>query len=181
MLSLIVEFFRLAFDVLANVGQKSVNVDWSSLERDFATVAESQIQRCSLASGLYRAAFDLQPIIDDLVDAKLDVLLVVPWTGEFKKILKQFGRLRILVAIHSLVNQHLQSLAMLTSATSNHGFDDRDMIEFIREIEPFDSSRQLCDRFRIGQFMSRPLAGILWLLPVCCLVAANLNHGRPAN
>ena len=128
-----------------------------------------------------RSAFDLQPVINDLVDTKLDVLFVVPCTGEFMEITQQFGRLWILVTIHSLVNQHLQRLAMLTSATSNHGLDDRDMIEFVREIESLNSGGQLCDRFRVGQFMSRPLAGILWLLCVSCLFAANLNHGRPAN
>jgi hypothetical protein len=55
---------------------------------------------------------------------------------------------------------------MFTSATSNHGFDDRDVIEFVGQIESLYASGQLRDGFCISQLMSRPLAGILWLLCV---------------
>ena len=177
-----VELLRFAFDVLTDIRQQFVDLNGASFKRRFVAVAISDIERRAFSCRLHRCAFDLHPVLLDLIDASLNTLPVVLDDRQLQHLTKQISCLRILMPIHAFVNERFQSLSLCLAAACNDSFQDYDVIEFIRKCEPLHAGRQLCDRLGVGQFMRRPFSGRLWLFiagfVACCSLT---NDRRPAN
>ena len=97
---------------LRDVGEQFVDPDRASFKRGLAAVAIANVKLCPAASRLHGRAFNLHPVLHDLVDASLNILFVIAFRGQLQNFAKQLGRLRVLMAIHTFANQRLQSLSL---------------------------------------------------------------------
>ena len=156
-----------------HVVQQLVDVDRVCFQRDLLAVAIPQIDGRSLAGRHDLQVLKAAPVLHDLIDTLLAMVLVTK-LGE--RALPGGGRLHILTTVFIRLSHHVAgALRVLVVAALEDLLEDLERVEFIGQLQPADSRRQLGDGFIIAERVHRERSAVI-LVVVASAAAAQPGH-----